>query len=317
MTKDLNYYAKKFATLRVSRSKGIAPHKPILLLSAIEMIEQGQLNSNQIVLSPELIATFLKLWKHLGSTSHRADIALPFFHLKSDGFWHHRAKPGFESIVNSNIKIRTLSALSQAVQYAYLDEELFELLSNPLSRKSLIDILISSWFSDKTQQIEELLQVNAFAEYQEQLRLKGGEVYTPEDLEDEEVSIVRDAAFRKIVVSVYEYRCCFCGLQILNTLGENIVDGAHIKPFSQFYDDRIDNGLSLCKNHHWAFDRFWFTINDDYTILVSDNLREDSPHATPMKSFHGQRILLPTQEQYLPRLDAIAWHRQTFTLKVG
>jgi putative restriction endonuclease len=37
MTKNLDYYAKKFATLRVSRSKGIAPNKPILLLSVIEL----------------------------------------------------------------------------------------------------------------------------------------------------------------------------------------------------------------------------------------------------------------------------------------
>ena len=54
---------------------------------------------------------------------------------------------------------------------------------------------------------------------------------------------MRDAAFRRVVVSVYEYRCALCGLQVLNSLDQNIVDGAHIQPFSQFYDDRIDNGL--------------------------------------------------------------------------
>jgi putative restriction endonuclease len=105
-------------------------------------------------------------------------------------------------------------------------------------------------------------------------------------------------------------------LQVFNNQ-ENIVDGAHIKPFSQFYDDRIDNGLSLCKNHHWAFDRFWFSINDDYTILVSNNLHEDSPHATKMKDFHGRQILLPNNSVHHPRLDAIAWHRQAFLDKVS
>jgi putative restriction endonuclease len=108
-----------------------------------------------------------------------------------------------------------------------------------------------------------------------------------------------------------------CGLQILNSLGHNIVDGAHIKPFSQFYDDRINNGLSLCKNHHWAFDRFWFTLNDDYTIVVSDDLREDSPHATPIRAFQNQSIILPPHEQYYPRQDALQWHRQTFLERVA
>jgi len=81
-------------------------------------------------------------------------------------------------------------------------------------------------------------------------------------------------------------------------------------PFSQFYDDRIDNGLSLCKNHHWAFDRGWFTINDNYTLLIWEDLREDSPHARPMREFKGSSILLPTQTQYYPRVEALRWHRE-------
>jgi len=35
----------------------------------------------------------------------------------------------------------------------------------------------------------------------------------------------------KIVISVYNYRCSFCGLKIINSLGQNIVDSSHIKPF--------------------------------------------------------------------------------------
>lgn len=198
------------------------------------------------------------------------------------------------------------------VEYAYLDDELWSLLQNESDRTVLTHTLINSWFSDRTQDIEQLLQVNAFAELQDQLQRSGGKVYQPEELEDEQAVIVRDGAFRKIVVSTYNQRCAFCGLQILDSLGQNIVDGSHIKPFSQFYDDRINNGLSLCKNHHWAFDRFWFTINDDYTIIVSDNLREDSPNARPMREFRGDRIILPSQQQYYPRLDSLQWHRQEF-----
>ncbi|MBD2156149.1 HNH endonuclease [Leptolyngbya sp. FACHB-16] len=48
---------------------------------------------------------------------------------------------------------------------------------------------------------------------------------------------------------------CFCRLKIISSDSQNIVDGGHIKPFSQFRDDRFQNGLALCKNHHWACDR--------------------------------------------------------------
>jgi putative restriction endonuclease len=226
-------------------------------------------------------------------------------------------KPGFESLFATKVKIRTPSTIRQTVEYAYLDPQLWGLLQNEHARSVLIYVLISEWFRDKKADIEQLLQVNAFAGLQEQLWRTGGKVYKPRELEDEQTVIVRDAAFRKIVVSTYNQRCAFCGLQILDSLGQNIIDGAHIKPFSQFYDDRIDNGLSLCKNHHWAFDRFWFTINDDYTIVVANSLREESPNAKPMREFNGDRIILPTQEQYYPRVDALRWHRDEFVKRVA
>lgn len=311
VAKNLNYYANKFTKLRVDRAHGsVAPHKPILLLSVIELIEQGLLRHNQIPLCAELIAAFLKLWQQLGSAAHNADIGMPFFHLKSDGFWHFQPNPGFEALLDSGAKVRAVGVLRQAVEYAYLDEELFELLQQPISRNLLTTALLNHWFADKTQQVQEILRINAFTEFQQELLATGGKVYQEADLKDETKTVVRDATFRKVIVSIYEYRCAFCSLQILTSLGQNIVDGSHIMPFSQFYDDRIDNGLSLCKNHHWAFDRGWFSISDDYTIVVTDSLREDSPFCKPMQQFNGDRIRLPVHAQYYPRLEALRWHRQ-------
>jgi putative restriction endonuclease len=307
--KDLTYYSCKFAKLRVSRTRGIAPHKPILLLSVIELIEQRQISCNQIALLPELIAAFLKLWQLLGSPNHNPDIALPFFHLRSDGFWHFRPLPGFEALLTSGAKLKTIGTIRQSVNYAYLDDELFKLLKEPDSRNYLTQALLNAWFADKSQSLEQILRINAFAEFQQQLQAKGGQVYQPQDVEDEAAAVVRDAAFRRVVVSIYGQRCAFCGLRIISASGQNVVDGAHIKPFSQFYDDRIDNGLALCKNHHWAFDKGWFGISDDYRLLVAE-LQEESPNAKPMKEFQGSSIFLPARSQYYPRLEALRWHRE-------
>lgn len=307
IAKSLDYYAKKFAKLNVDRAHGApAPHKPILLLSVIELIEQGFLKHNQILLSAELIAAFLKLWQQLVSTAHRADIGQPFFYLKSDRFWHLKLSPGSVGLVGKP----SVRALQQTVEHAYLDDELFDLLQQPVSRNSLVAVLLDNWFANKREQVQDILRVNAFAEFQQELLATGGKTYQPDDLQDETKTVVRDATFRKVIVSIYEYRCAFCGLQIFNSLGQNTVDGSHIMPFSQFYDDRIDNGISLCKNHHWAFDRGWFGISDDFTLVVSDDLREDSPNCKPMREFNGDRIRLPVREQYYPRLEALRWHRQ-------
>jgi putative restriction endonuclease len=254
------------------------------------------------------------LWQDL-EIQRNPNIGMPFFHLRTDGFWHFRANPDFKFIESrkSKIKIRSVGGLKQAVNYAYLDDELFALLLDPISRTALTSVLVESWFSERRPQVERSLEIDVFEDLQARLRADGGKIYTPQEVEveDEQRAIVRDGAFRRLVINAYGYRCAFCGLRILNN-EDNIVDGAHIKPFSQFYDDKINNGLSLCKNHHWAFDRLWFTINDDYTIAVACTLHEDSPNATPMMQFNGQRILLPDSERYHPRPDALAWHRQAF-----
>lgn len=315
--KDLGYYVKKFAKLRVDRASGSpAPHKPILLLSVIELIQQGSIQYNQIFLSPELISTFLKYWTHLGSNTHRSDIAQPFFHLTGDSFWHLSPNPGFESTIAARVKIKTLSGLKNAVNHAYVDIELFDLLKDPASRVYLIETLIQTWFPERSIDFQRLYNVDAFQEVQLRLFEKGGAVYNLEELTDEAKVVVRDAAFRKIVVSLYEQRCAFCGLRIISFDSQNIVDGAHIKPFSEFRDDRFDNGLALCKNHHWAFDRGWFGIDDDYRIMIPcDRFTEESPQETrPMKEFDGEHIILPTQAAYYPRLEALSWHRQHWNI---
>ncbi|MFM7424194.1 MAG: hypothetical protein ACKO7W_04220 [Elainella sp.] len=97
----LSYYAKKFQRLRVDRAHGIAPHKPILLLSVIEQIRTEIITENKIYLSSELIQTFLKYWSYLGSLNHHPDISRPFFHMRSGKFWYLWANPGYEKVISS------------------------------------------------------------------------------------------------------------------------------------------------------------------------------------------------------------------------
>ena len=311
MVKDLGYYNKKFAKLGVDRAHGVAPHKPTLLLSVIEQFEKGRIQHNQIYLTPELIATFLKYWSNLVTTDHRSDISLPFFHLTGDKFWYLVANPGFEATVASRTKIKGLAALRNTVKYAYVDDELFEYLQDFSSRVQLIEILIATWFPTKAQQIENLYQVDELESVQLRLFEKGGAVYTTEDIKDQDKTFVRNAAFRRNVVSLYQQNCALCRLKIVSRNGQDIVDGAHIKPFSEFHDDRFDNGIALCKNHHWAFDRGWFGISDDYRITIPGDrfYEETSSNMRSLEDFDREEILLPNQEIYNPRIDSLQWHR--------
>lgn len=152
----LSYYSRKFQRLRVDRAHGIAPHKPILLLSIIELIKKEVIVENQIYLSDELIKTFLKYWMFLGSDLHNPDISKPFFHMRSGKFWHFWANPGYEKIITSKAKLKTFAEVKRVVKYAHLDEDLFEFLQEPVSRASLLVVLISRWFPGRHGEIEQI-----------------------------------------------------------------------------------------------------------------------------------------------------------------
>lgn len=312
-SKDLSYYCKRFAELNPSRNKikdsGNAPYKPILLLSVIDLIQQGVIQENNITVSEELINTFNQYWKILASdSSYAGGLHYPFIHLESEGFWIVEFNPEFRK----GRKIGTTKALKDAVKYARLDSELFSYIKDPLLVQRLIDSLIESWFSSSRSQIEDILQINQ--DFQDITQTEIHEIETDQDHKETPRSIlkktlVRNAFFRKAVVHSYDYRCAFCHLKVINSLNQSIVDGAHIKPFSRFFDNRVNNGLSLCKNHHWAFDQGWFTVDENYRIIVTNDLTEESPHSKPIKDFHGKSIVLPRAEQYFPRPDALRWHQ--------
>ncbi|MFN5873340.1 MAG: HNH endonuclease, partial [Aphanizomenon sp.] len=229
--------------------------------------------------------------------------------LKNDKckFWHLKYSAEYEGG-----RPQSIPKIREDVNYAFLDDELFTLIQDESTRKELIDALVSSWLSSDENEIGEILKIN--------------ENFQNESLEQETITestdtlttipkwslkktLIRNAFFRKAVVSVYDCQCAFCGLKVTRTGNQNIVDGAHIKPFSAFYDSRIHNGIALCKNHHWAFDRGWFAVDEKYKIIVSKDLEEISPHARTITEFHGEILILPKVEKYFPDIEALQWHR--------
>jgi len=68
----------------------------------------------------------------------------PFFHLRTSGFWFHKIKPGREK--NYAALTTTgggLRLIHDNIDYAYLRDDFFKALSNPVSRREL-RLLITS-----------------------------------------------------------------------------------------------------------------------------------------------------------------------------
>ncbi len=61
--------------------------------------------------------------------------------------------------------------------------------------------------------------------------------------------------FSEAVRAAYNNRCAFCGVKFGGITGiRSGIDAAHILAWSKHDLDVVQNGIALCKLHHWAFD---------------------------------------------------------------
>lgn len=110
---------------------------------------------------------------------------------------------------------------------------------------------------------------------------------------------VHQTAFRERVLDAYHEQCAFCRLK-----HRELLDAAHIIPDSaEEGTAEVSNGLSLCKIHHAAYDRFFIGVSPDYQIFVREDLL--SEHDGPMLKYgiqemHGSKIILPRSDKLKP-----------------
>lgn len=306
----LRKYINEFRNLRIDRAHGNAPHQPVLLLTIIEMIEQKQIEINKIPPSPHLVEKFLKYWNCI--TNRKPNPALPFFHLKSRSFWHHHPNPGYEKALEVVSQIKTFSQLRKIISHASLDEELFTLLIQPLEREILRKTLIDKYFLGLTNEIQSVIseeqQISGFSK--ELLDYVRHDFSTELEEPIESKKKIREPGFRRAIMRIYDYTCAVCELQILTLSGESVTEAAHIIPFRKSNNDDVRNGISLCKLHHWAFDRYLFSVDEIYNVTVSDLMTEQGPMEWKLTMLNGKGILLPEREELYPAQEALAWHRE-------
>lgn len=110
--------------------------------------------------------------------------------------------------------------------------------------------------------------------------------------------------FRARVVRAYDTRCAVCGLKI----GE-LLDAAHIVPDTHpLGQPVVQNGLSLCKIHHAAFDRNLLGISSDLEVRLNAALLDeiDGPMLRHgLQEMHGRELTLPSRRADRPDPDRI------------
>ncbi len=305
----LTFYLTRISKLRVDRARGKpAPHKPLLLLAVIDLIEQGAILKNKIEPSPQLVEAFLKYWNLLSLEKPR--IYLPFYHLKSDKFWHLHAKIGQENLLATISQYKSMSQLASVVDFANLDEDLFLLLHKAEAREVLRQTIIETYFSDKAELFRAAIAENQEINVIENLLLENAEKKSFDESKIIPATPKRSTAFRRAIFRIYNYTCAACRLRIVTLDGEAAVQAAHIFPFRQSFDDSIGNGVSLCHLHHWCFDRGLFSVDDDYKIIVAANFEESGNENFLIRNLQANPIFLPKEKPLRPSISMLRWHRQ-------
>lgn len=135
---SLEYYAERFNALNMYRQQGhVSPHKVCMLLAVMDLIANQSIRSNRIFFDDHLRQGFRHYFNRYRTQTDRDNPHLPFFHLRSEGFWHHQPKPGRAAAYLSLSRVSGPGELNNNIAYAYLDESLFQLLQSKVAQEYL------------------------------------------------------------------------------------------------------------------------------------------------------------------------------------
>ena len=147
--KELDDYLNDFANLSVATIKGKKlPHKAILLLAIINLIEAGVINENCIELNKDIASAFAVYWNKFYD-SKVPTVWIPFYHLKGESFWHFRAKEKDEKLKDflSFGGTPSIGRMRSVIKCAYFDKALFNYLENDGCRAKLKEVLMANYIT--------------------------------------------------------------------------------------------------------------------------------------------------------------------------
>lgn len=131
-------YEKQFANLKVNQNGAEkSPHKVAMLLAVMDLFASEHITDNAIYFDDELKAAFKIHFESLAGSADRCNPHLPYFHLRSSGFWFHQIKAGQQHDYGQLSTANGPGVINTHIAFVYLEDELFELLSYGVARELL------------------------------------------------------------------------------------------------------------------------------------------------------------------------------------
>ena len=276
------------------------PHKPVLLMAALDLIADGQATADGIPWSNALRRRFAEYFAVVRAQDDRNTPENPFRRLQTDAIW----KP-VEIVDGRAIALNRESLVGECDNgrvFASLSGGFESVVLTPSGRTRLRKALVERFFPWARNQLEPFFRDVVLADRVAEA--------APDEADDREQPSGRSQGFRRKVLEIYDFQCAACGLRINipEVLDGTFIDAAHLIPFSESRNDHPTNGLALCKNHHWAMDRHLIAPTREGVWRASPQL---IPHRSPgekeLAQLGGQKLLPPTDAAFRPSQDALDW----------
>tara|TARA_B100001094_G_scaffold333468_1_gene413029 strand:- start:16700 stop:17557 length:858 start_codon:yes stop_codon:yes gene_type:complete len=251
---SLAAYLQRWQTLKPNRSGDqVSPHKMCLLYAVIDLIEQGLIKNNRIVFNAALCARFTYYFDQLKTSRCRNAPHLPFYYLRSSGFWHLHTYPDQEQAW-SNLSSPSSRQLMKIVAYAYFDAPLFALLQSQPHRMYFRQALSANFNLSTQSHIEQTFEAHhvvtekAVSTYQR----------------------IGQDQFRQRLIDYWQ-KCA-----VTHCSQKELLIASHIKPWRYANDqERLDtfNGILLMPHIDKAFDLGYISFDTKGKVLMSNQLK--------------------------------------------
>ncbi len=143
--KSLNYklYKNMLLLLKCNSKNGVTSiAKPMFLLSIIDVIDKEIAIENKFY-ATELLPIYTSRCKSYGKGT-TPFFYYPYCYMTSDGFYHLKWKDDPIKIVSPSAKF-----IREHIEYAYLDNALWDLLQEPEIRREYRELIINHYFKKR------------------------------------------------------------------------------------------------------------------------------------------------------------------------
>ncbi len=298
-----NMYSLHVGIVGQASDRHERPHKPVMLLAVLDLIASGQASPDHVPWSQQLRSQFALYFKRVRRLDDRCTPEYPFLHLQSEGWWHPlRLALPEERPLNAT---PTTGDAESGLIFARITGPLAAAMIQPADRLCMREAVLDRYFPQARAELRALFVEEAASVPEPDIADGPGD--------DAKARLGRSAGFRRKILEIYDCQCAACGLRIKLPQIDDLtfVDAAHLIPFEISGNDHPTNGIALCKNHHWAMDRFLIAPSPEGIWEASTILEpRRSKGEEELSGLKGKKVLAANDAAFFPAVEALRWRME-------